>query len=69
MATYKEIQKHTKRRYNFTPATCHIADAKRKCRIKVRTAWNRINKNEIKKPCPEKYLPKMKETFIHFKML
>ena len=69
MATYKQIQEYTKRKYNFTPATCHIADAKRRCGIKVRMASNRINKNEIKKSCPEKYLPKMKKTFIHFKII
>lgn len=69
MATYKQIQEYTKRKYNFTPSTCHIADAKRKCGMKVRTAWNRIDKNKIRKPCPEKYLSKIKQSFIHFTMI
>lgn len=69
MATYKQIQEYIKQKYGFTPSTCHIADAKRGCEMKVRMAWNRIDKNKIKKSCPKKYLPKIKKAFIYFKMI
>jgi len=68
MSTYLKIQAYVKARYGFEPKTCWIADAKEKCGIPVREAWNR-QPGRRKHPCPENKLPAIKDAFEHFGLL
>jgi len=52
MATYKEIQDETKRRFGFVPNTCWIADVKAELGLISRQAANRIDPRGRKHPCP-----------------
>jgi hypothetical protein len=49
--TYKQIQREVKRRFDFVPKTCWIADAKSRSGYNVRRAPNRQT-SERKHPCP-----------------
>lgn len=49
--TYAEIQAEVFRADGFMPATCWIADVKRRMGYPVRAAPNR-NSDEVVKPCP-----------------
>ena len=69
MATYPQIQRYVKQKYGIIPSTCYIADAKRKCGLKVRVAHNRKRKDGVMKPCPKKYLPKIEDALRYFNML
>ena len=69
MATYKEIQNYVKNTYGFSVSTCFIVDAKEKCSLPVRKAWNRIDPKKRKHPCPDRYLEPIKKTFEFYGMI
>lgn len=50
--TYKDIQDKYKSKFKSTIKSCWIADAKRSLGLTTRKAYNRINKNSVKYPCP-----------------
>jgi len=68
MATYKEIQEYVFERNAWRPKTCWIADAKEKCGIKVKPAYNRRDESRVN-PCPAHKLAAIKEAFVHFSMI
>lgn len=51
--TYKEIQKYYKEKYNTSIKTCWIADVKRELGLPTRKAYNRLNDDFVKYPCPK----------------
>ena len=65
MATYKEIQKKYKEKFNRTCKTCWIADVKERCGLSIKPT----HKNERVVPCPEDKVEKVKEIFKEFGML
>ena len=50
--TYEQIKEEYKRIYNKTIKSCWIADAKRDLHLPQRAAYNRIDINSPKHPCP-----------------
>ncbi len=68
MATYLDIQVYVISKYGWTPETCWIADAKRKCGLPVKDAPNRKGEFPVN-PCPHEKLPALKEAFRHFGMI
>ena len=69
MATYKEIQKYVKDKYQINIDTCWIADIKEKHGIKTRIAPNRLSNTNKVKPCPPKMESFIEEAFIFFGMI
>jgi hypothetical protein len=68
-ATIREIQNYVRKKYGFAIKSCWIADAKEKCGLEVIVAYNRIDPNKRKYPCPDDKLPAIKDAFKHFKMI
>jgi hypothetical protein len=68
MGTYKKIQAYVKSKYGFVPKTCWIAEAKEKCGLTVKRAWNRTGE-ERKNPCPNEKLATLRDSFKFFGML
>jgi hypothetical protein len=68
MATYFQIQLYVTQKYGWTPETCWISDAKKKCGLPVKDTPNRKGEEPVK-PHPEDKLPAIKEAFEHFGIL
>jgi hypothetical protein len=68
MATYKQIQEFVNPKIGKKTQTCWIASAKEHYNVPVSKAHNRISEKRHK-PCPEKYLPYIRDAFVHFGML
>lgn len=49
---YKEVQSEYKRLYGKAIKSCWIADVKREYGLTKRIAYNRIDVNSVKYPCP-----------------
>lgn len=69
MATYAEIQRHTKRVYGVSVETCHIADVLREHGLTTRTAPNRIDPLSPVKPCPNGKRQAIEDALRHFGMI
>lgn len=54
--TYKKIQESYKKQYYTTVKTCWIADVKREFGLVTRVAYNRINTETVKNPCPNQLI-------------
>ena len=51
--TYKEIQSIYKTKYGKTIKSCWISDVKRELNLTKRKAYNRIDDDKVKYPCPK----------------
>ncbi len=69
MATYKEIQKYVKDKYQTTIKTCWIAHMKEKCGLPRRPATNRISEDSRVYPCPAECEKYIEDAFKHFGMI
>lgn len=69
MATYEDIQKFVKVKYNISIKTCWIAHMKEVCGLKPRTSPNRIDINKRKYPCPKDKQGIVLEAFKEFKWI
>ncbi len=69
MATYPEIRKYVKEKYNKNIETCWIAHMKEKCGLPRRKAPNRISEDSRVKPCPPEYEKFIIDAFMHFGMI
>ncbi|MCM2477186.1 hypothetical protein HGO38_27415 [Rhizobium sp. CG5] len=69
MATYKKIQAWVKERHNFVPKSCWTADMKARDGKTSRIAFNRLDPNNRKYPCPQKREEAIKEALRHFSMI
>jgi hypothetical protein len=52
MTTYKSLQLEVKTTNGFVPKTCEIAHCLEISGKRMRSAWNRIDQNKRKHPCP-----------------
>ena len=68
-ATYANIQKYVKNKYNRRVKTCWIADVKRVHGLTTRTASNRLSSNKVQYPCPEDRRQEIEDSLKHFEML
>ncbi len=50
--TYQIIQQLYQNQFKRTIKMCWIADAKRELGLTTRIAYNRLNKDSVKYPCP-----------------
>ena len=66
MATYEEIQKFVKERYNTTVKTCHIAHAKEILGLPVKRSWRRTGERKYK--VSNTKLKYIDDAFRYFKM-
>ncbi|PKO02756.1 MAG: hypothetical protein CVU43_06300 [Chloroflexi bacterium HGW-Chloroflexi-5] len=66
MATYKDIQKWVKEKYNFVPKTCWIAHIKEISGLPVRIAPNRLGDQRVN-PCPENRIGPIQAALKYFK--
>jgi hypothetical protein len=66
MATYKEIQKYVNSEYGFTVKRCWIAHVKEICGLPLRKAYNRIDSNKRKVPCPNNKVGPIQDAFKYF---
>lgn len=53
MATYKEVQQDIRERHHVTVKRCPIADVKRQYGQTRRIAYNRLDPERAKYPCPQ----------------
>jgi len=51
--TYKKIQECYQIHFGRSIKSCWIADIKRELGLPIRIAYNRINNDSVKNPCPE----------------
>ena len=65
MATYKQIQDWVKKKYNFVPRTCWIADVKHQAGIPMRKAHNRKGEKRLY-PCPQVKIETIRAALRHF---
>ena len=68
MATYKEIQKWVKNKYNYMPKTCWIAHVKELSGIPVRKAPNRIGDQRLS-PCPKNRIESIQVALKYFGLI
>jgi hypothetical protein len=69
MATYKELQKYVKEKYNCIIETCWIAHMKELQGLNPKIAPNRKSKNYRVNPCPEHIKPLIINAFKYYKMI
>ena len=69
MATYKEIQKYTKEKYNLSVKSCWIADIKNEYGLTTRQAPNRINESIRTNPCPSNKRGMVIDALEHYGMI
>ena len=62
--TYKKIQESYQKLYGATVKSCWIADVKRELGLTTRQAYNRINGEVAKYPCPTELIRKRLKKII-----
>jgi hypothetical protein len=63
--TYKKIQESYKELYGTTVKSCWIADVKSELGLTTRLAYNRINAETAKYPCPTELIRGRLNEIIH----
>lgn len=66
--SYKEVTNYVFEKYGYKPKTCWIAHCKEICDIRVKPAYNRIDLNSRKNPCPKDKQDHIIEALKHFNM-
>jgi hypothetical protein len=69
MATYKEIQKYVKDKYDISIKDCWIAHVKELNGLNPKISRRRISKDKRKHPCPANKRDMIESAFRHFKMI